>query len=207
MKFKLVEDIWTRDGEYAPLRDSKYQRLQRKPINTLSLDEIKYLFAVNRAHYGMHTKQYNSIDELLQYMIDEDRENSFDLDMFEDCYNYLHGLSFPLTVYRALNSVEEESGKVFGRSWTTDFNIYKDKTSTFSKLDNLVATEIDSNVVDNSATIVNYFYYTAKRKFIDKNKIYGEYEISLKNNYKQSDLHNLRYVDKDKNFYIKRIYD
>ena len=207
MKFKLVEDIWTRDGEYAPLRDSKYQRLQRKPINTLSLDEIKYLFAVNRAHYGMYTKQYNSIDELLQDMIDEDRENSFDLDMFEDCYNYLHSLSFPLMVYRALNRVEEESGKVFGRSWTTDFNIYKDKTSTFNKLDNLVAAEIDSNVIDNSATIVNYFYYTAKRKFIDKDKIYGEYEISLKNNYKQSDLHNLRYVDKDKNFYIKRIYD
>lgn len=112
----LKEGLWTHDGEYEPLKDSKYKRLQRKPIDTLTLDDIKYLYAVHWANSSRYSYVYNDAQEAIDKLIDTDRENSYDLDMFDDCYTFLHGLKFPLTIYRATNMTEQDSGKIFGRS-------------------------------------------------------------------------------------------
>lgn len=197
----LNEDIWDKSGQvYQPLRDSKYLKLQKKPINTLSLDEIKYLYAINRA--GSSFIRYDSIEQAIEKEIDSDRENSWDSDIFEMCYEYLHSLNFPLTIYRAIRTDEINKDGSFNisginnsRSWSTNINIYKDKSSSFRNLSNIVSAKIDSNIVDNSATIVNFYFYTGGRNVRKQN--YGEYEISLKKNFKQTDLHDLQFVDKD----------
>lgn len=196
-----TEDIWDKSGEvYQPLKDSKYLKLQKKPINTLSLDEIKYLYAINRAGSGF--VRYDSIEQAIEKEIDSDRENSWDSEIFEMCYGYLHSLNFPLTIYRAIrnNEINKDgsfniSGSNDSRSWTTNINIYKDKSSSFGNLSNIVSAKIDSNIVDNSATIVNFYFYTGGRNVRKQN--YGEYEISLKKNFKQTDLHELQFIDKD----------
>ena len=197
----LNEDIWDKSGQvYQPLRDSKYLKLQKKPINTLSLDEIKYLYAINRA--GSSFIRYDSIEQAIEKEIDSDRENSWDSEIFEMCYEYLHSLNFPLTIYRAIRTDEINKDGSFNisginnsRSWSTNINIYKDKSSSFRNLSNIVSAKIDSNIVDNSATIVNFYFYTGGRNVRKQN--YGEYEISLKKNFKQTDLHDLQFVDKD----------
>lgn len=198
----IKEDFWDKSGQiYQPLKDSKYLRLQRKPINTLSLDEIKYLYVVNRA--GHSFIRYGSIEKAINGEINLDRENSWDSEIFEACYDYLHSLSFPLTIYRALRPDEVNkdgsfniSGSKESRSWTTNINIYKDKLSSFRSLTNIVSAKINSNIIDNSATIVNYYFYTGQRNVRKSN--YGEYEISLKKNFKQTDLQDLHFIDKDK---------
>lgn len=201
LKSGLNEDIWDKSGQiYQPLRDSKYLKLQKKPINTLSLDEIKYLYAINRA--GSSFIRYDSIEQAIEKEIDSDRENSWDSEIFEMCYEYLHSLNFPLTIYRAIRTDEINkdgsfniSGSNNSRSWSTNINIYKEKSSSFRNLSNIVSAKIDSNIVDNSATIVNFYFYTGGRNVRKQN--YGEYEISLKKNFKQTDLHDLQFVDKD----------
>lgn len=205
----MKESLWTHDGEYEPLKDSKYRRLQRKPINTLTLDDIKYLYAVHWANSSKYSYVYNDAQEAIDKLINTDRENSYDLDMFDDCYNFLHSLKFPLTIYRATNRTEQDMGKIFGRSWTPNIDIYRDERSTFKKNSYIVACEIFPNVIDNANTIINYIYYTAKRTVgaSKDDNIYGEYEITLKNNFKQDDLHNLRLVDKNGLVYYNRLGD
>lgn len=196
-----TEDIWDKSGEiYQLLKDSKYLKLQKKPINTLSLDEIKYLYAINRA--GSSFVRYDSVELAIKKEIDSDKENSWDSEIFDTCYDYLHSLNFPLTIYRAIRPDEINkdgsfniSGKNNSRSWSTNINIYKNKSSSFRNLNNIVSAKIDSNVINNSATIVNYYFYTGGRNVRKQN--YGEYEISLKKNFKQTDLHELQPINKD----------
>lgn len=162
----LKEDIWDRLGEiYQPLKDSKYIRLQKKSINTLSLEKIKYLYVVNRASSSFI--RYDSVEQAFEKEIDLDSENSWDNEIFEQCYKYLHSLKFPLTIYRALRPDEVNKDGTFNisgsnnfRSWTTDINIYKDKLSSFRNLNKIVSAKITPDIIDNSATIVNYYFYT-----------------------------------------------
>ena len=201
LKSGLNEDIWDKSGKiYKPPTDSKYLKLQKKPINTLSLDEIKYLYAINRA--GSSFVRYDSVEQAIQKEINSDRENSWDSEIFDACYDYLHSLNFPLTIYRAIRPDEINkdgsfniSGKNNSMSWTTNINIYKNKSSSFRNLNNIVSAKIDSNIIDNSATIVNYYFYTGGRNV--RKQSYGEYEISLKKNFKQTDLHELQSINKD----------
>lgn len=197
----INEDIWDKSGEkYQPLKDSKYLKLQKKPINTLSLDDIKYLYVINRASSSFI--RYDSIEQAIEREIDSDRENSWDSEIFEECYKYLHSLKFPLTIYRAIRTdeINEDgsfniSGSNNSRSWSTNINIYKDKLSSFKSLNNIVSAKINADIINNSATIVNYYFYTGSRNVRKSN--YGEYEITLKKNFKQNDLQNLHFIDKD----------
>ena len=192
---KIIEDIWQGEPDslsirdYAPRQDSKFKRLINKPINTLSLDEIKYIYAIHWAWYMQQAKQYDSIEEIL----DDIRYNDND---FEICYDFLHSLQFPLKVYRAIwdsQDIEDIYGKKH-ISWTTDFTIYTNSNSKFRQCSKIVSAIIDNpKIISNELTIGNFMPYTARTGY----NSYGEYEITLKSNYKQSDLKDLHYVDKN----------
>ena len=215
MKFILVEtideDIWTKkrntykrwDGkevtsewdEYTPTNDSKYKRLIKKPINTLTVDEIKYVYAIATARYMAQAHQYDSVEEIIS-VIEEDHSD----EEFQKCYDFLHGLSFPLTIYRAIRKDEIDSngnlnisGKGRSVSWTTDTNLYKKSNSIFRNENTIVQAEIDSDIIDSSYTIQNFMHYSLGNN-------YGrleEKEITLKSNFKQSDLKDLHLIDKN----------
>lgn len=211
MRFNLLEDIWKSNGEYAPKEDSKFKRLQRKPLNKLTVEEIKYLYIIDRAWY-MSDFPHETIDDAYKAFIGEDELSKGWYDsLFEDAYNYFSRLSFPLTIYRAVrvggyrdseipseeSSIEELKIGGNSRSWTTSINIYKKENSKFKKLTKIVAAEISYDMVDNAATISNYIFYTAESNVNPKYVSYGEYEITLKNRFRVSDLHNLRFVNKN----------
>ena len=207
----LYEDIWTKkrktyklwDGkeatsewdEYTPTNDSKYKRLVKKPINTLTVDEIKYIFAIATARYMAQALQYSSVEEMIS-AVEEDHSD----EDFQKCYDFLHGLSFPLTIYRAIRKDEIDSngnlnisGKGRSVSWTTDINLYKKSNSIFRNENTIVQAEIDSNIIDSSYTIQNFMHYSLGNN-------YGrleEKEITLKSNFKQSDLKDLHLIDKN----------
>lgn len=212
MRFNLREDIWKDDYTYAPSQDSKYKRLQKKPINTLSVEEIKYLYVIDRLIYSPSSR-YDTIEDAYKALIDDDRENSWDTELFEDAHKFFSSLSFPLTIYRALrvgNTAYSEigdkqdisllriGGKLGSRSWTTNINIYKDDRSIFKNQAVIVAAEIEPSLISNATTIQNYINYTAKPHIIPNYaRRFGEYEISLKDHFKVSELHNLRFVNKN----------
>ena len=217
MKFKIAEDIWSKkkssftnwEGEtitkeeeiYSPRQDAKFKRLIKKPINTLTIDEIIYIFAIHQCWYMSQVYHYSDIDEAINE-VKERWGNDFN-----ECYEFLHSLSFPLTIYRAIrvgtykssekstdSNVLNISGKQQSFSWTTNPKIYTDNRSKFKNAVDIVACEIDSTIIDSESTIANYMYYTNSNN-IDSS--YGEYEVTLRNNFKQSDLHDLRIVDKN----------
>lgn len=188
--------------EYNPKNDSKYKRLIKKPINELTLDEVKYIFAVKECIYMQQLKPYDTPEKAVEYYSNEYGKE------LEECYKFIHSLSFPLTIYRGirvgnydsseLNNITQElkiSGKQQSRSWTTDINIYKNEKSKFKNITDIVACEIDSNIIDVPNTISNYVFYSTGKDELGRN--YPENEISLKDNFKQSDLHNLRFVNKE----------
>lgn len=218
MRFKLEEDLWSKkvykgtrwNGEpyedtreiYTPEKDSKYRRLLRKPINQLTYEEIKYIYVIHTCWYMQQVWQFNTIDDAYNRIIDKDVEKSL-----RECYEFVHNLSFPLTVYRALRRDEYKDGKfdISGKrsslSWSTNLEIYKNEKSIFKNTGDIVACKIDSNIIDTANTINNFIHYTAS----DKTKQhYGEYEITLKDNFKPSDLHDLHWVDKDGNGYYNK---
>ena len=189
--------------EYKPEADSKYKRLCRKPINTLTEDEVIYIYAV-RSIYMAQRIPYQTPEEAIEDIL---RRKPYMKNDLEECYEFVHQLSFPLTIYRGvrvgnfkyseLNTDTNNliiSGKQQSYSWTTDINIYKNPTSKFRNLTQIVACEIDSNIIDVANTIFNFIHYSAGGEY---RVSYPENEITLKDNFKQSDLHNLRFINKD----------
>lgn len=184
---RLDEGLYDKNGNYAPEKDSKFIRLNTKPINTLTLDEIVYIYAFHFAWYGKNARQFESEDEVIEYVKERHLED------LEKCYEWLHSLKFPLKVYRALNS-KETIENVSGRSWTTNPNIYKAGNSIFKNVDNIVSGVIsNSSVISNRDTISNFVHYTARPDY----GLYGEYEISFKKLYKPQMLSDLQYVNKN----------
>ena len=208
LKTKTVnyKDYWGNDKsyqsqEYKPRQDSKYKRLIKKPINTLTLDEITYIYLIHEAWYMQNVEWFDNTDnpKLNSWVRDKKKE-------LEECYKWLHSLSFPLTVYRGirvgnyksseLNTDTDElniSGRQHSHSWTTDINIYKNDKSKFRGLTDIYACEIDSDIVDVANTIDNFIHYSSERH----KQGYPEYEITLKDHFKMSDLHNLRKINKE----------
>ena len=192
---KIIEDIWRGEPDswgvrdYAPRQDSKFKRLINKPINTLSLDEIKYIYAIHWAWYMHQAKQYDNIEEILDDIGYNDND-------FEICYDFLHNLQFPLKVYRAIwdsQDIEDVYGKKH-ISWTVDFDIYTNSKSKFKNCNKIISAIIDNpKIINNELTISNFMYYSVNPEY----GYYGEFEITLKSNYKQSDLKDLQYVDKN----------
>lgn len=189
---------------YKPENDNKYKRLCKKPINTLTEDEVIYIYAVRWTIYMAQIIPYQTPEEAIEDILKRKPDMKDDL---KECYNFVHNLKFPLTIYRGIRVGEYKSselnpktntlilsGKQQSRSWTTDINIYKNPTSKFRDLTKIVACEIDSNTIDVADTIKTFIAYSAGGEY---RASYPENEITLKNNFKQSDLHNLRFINKD----------
>jgi hypothetical protein len=192
---KLNEDIWNKAGTiYQPKQDSRYKRLIRKPINTLTQEEIKYIFTIHWCWYLANVRRFDYIEDALENTDDRFRE-----EYFNECYEFFHSLSFPLKVYRAIRDSEHSNdeftinGKNSSYSWSTNINIYKDDTSKFRNCTKIVSCEIDSNVIDVANTINNFIFYTSSHH----GRGYGEYEITLKQHFPQSALKNLHWIDKN----------
>lgn len=180
---ELFEGLWSKDGNiYQPTKDAKYNRLQNKAINTLTKDEIKYLYCVSWADYMQNAKTYENVDEILA---------TNDFDWLDSCYDWLSTLSFPLTVYRAITNKEKDNNKINGRSWTTDISLYTQKNSIFKNCKEIVCGEITAESIHNAYTIENYKYYTYKPEY----GFAPESEITMKKNFK---IDNLREVNLSK---------
>ena len=184
--------------EYDPKKDSFYKHLLKKPINKLTPYEVQYVYAISWGYYMADAMQYETVDELIA-AVTKGKEEELD-----SCYKFVHGLSFPLRVYRAIRNNQYKnselvdgniniSGKNNSTSWTVEPAIYKDNSSLFKNANTIVTCQIEPNVIDNAHTIRNYVHYTARPQY----GMYGEYEITLKSNFKQSDLHNLEMLNKD----------
>lgn len=218
----INEDIWTKKtykgtrwgGEpyedtreiYAPEKDSKYQRLLRKPINQLTYEELEYLYVIYNCWYMDQVWHFDTYEDAYKRII-TDEEDSNIKEYLKECYEFISKLEFPLTIYRAIRENEYKdgkfniSGKNSSRSWTTNLEIYTNDTSKFKHSGNIVSCKIDSNIVDNANTINNFIHYTSSKH----EKTFGEYEITLKSNFKQSDLQDLHWVDKDGNGYYNKL--
>lgn len=196
-------------GEYTKAKDTKYKKIQSKPINTLTVEDICYIYFVeDKVPLLPYTNV--SYDDNMDDLWSDTVDSMIDSEDVISCYEYLHKLTFPLTIYRGIRSggySSDEmrgehgdldsldiSGKNNSRSWTTNINIYKAKNSMFKNLTNIVACEVNSDVIDNATTVSCYIHYTSRPQY----GMFGEYEITLKKNFKKSDLHNLRFVDKTK---------
>jgi len=59
--------------EYKPTDDSKYKRLIKKPLNTLTADEVKYIYAIEWTRYMSEVTEYDSVEEIL-----EDADDRYD---------------------------------------------------------------------------------------------------------------------------------
>lgn len=167
-----------------PVKSSLYKRLNSKPINTLILEDIAVLYTMYWTWY-MHT----SYDGDFLRWLDDCWENHED--DFRSCYDWVHTFSFPLTVYRAVTKDQELSqdfsGKSRAWSWTTDYNLYSAGNSIFKNVEHIYSAEIGANTISNVDTIEHFVHYSSHPEY----GRYPEYEVTLKKNFKMSDLHNL----------------
>lgn len=171
--------------EYKPTDDSKYKRLIKKPLNTLTVDEVKYIYAVETARYMQQVQQFDTIEDAIEYAMWR-----YDDEDIQECVDWLHTFSFPLTVYRAVydrTELNNISGKNHDICWSTNPEIYTNENSSFSRCNKIVKAEINQNIINVPTTIERFLTYTGKRK----ERGFGEFEINLKPNFKQSDLMNL----------------
>ena len=202
----LKEDLWNKDGYYQPEKDSKYQRLLRKPINQLTYEELEYLYVIYNCWYMNQVWHFDTYEDAYKRIITNEEDSNIK-EYLKECYEFISKLEFPLTIYRAIRENEYKdgkfniSGKNSSRSWTTNLEIYTNDTSKFKHSGNIVSCKIDSNIVDNANTINNFIHYTSSKH----EKTFGEYEITLKSNFKQSDLQDLHWVDKDGNGYYNKL--
>ena len=60
MKFKIVEDLWKDDDTYQPEKDSKYRALIKKPINTLTNEELEYIYVIFNCWYLSKVMSFDS---------------------------------------------------------------------------------------------------------------------------------------------------
>jgi len=188
MKFKLVEDVYDKDGYYNPSKDYRYRKLKTMPINKLSKEDMIYLFVIHSTRFedefGVHWYTDIDFDDLLERI-----GNKYNK-CFDKAYNHFSSLKFPLKVYRAITDGEDVTiAKKWATSWTTDINLYKDENSIFKNCNKIVTAEIMPNMIQNEYTIVNYIYYSC-----GESKKYPESEISLKPNAKLDDV---QLIDKD----------
>lgn len=171
--------------EYAePIKSSLYKRLNNKPINQLTLEDIAVLYTMWWVRY-----MWQSYDgDFVKWLADcwENHE-----DDFRSCYDWVHSFTFPLTIYRAVTSEQELTQDISGKSrawsWTTDSNLYSADNSIFKNVEHIYSAEIDANLISNADTISTYVHYSSKPQY----GRYPENEITLKKRYKMSDLHNL----------------
>ena len=191
---KIFEKIYNTDKygytKYEPRTDSKFKRLIQKPINTLTTDEVAYIFAIHWMWYMYEAKWYDGVEDCLS-------DTEFDMNDFDECAEWLHSFDFPLTVYRALRK-NENTDNINGLSWTVNPNIFKEINSIFRNCDKIVTAEIiNPNIIDSELTISNFMFYTGSKGRQSNYNFYGEYEITLKKRYKTSDLTNVEIFDKN----------
>ena len=188
----MNEDIWdSSHTTYQPKNDAKFRRLIKKPLNTLTSEDIKYIYTISDCDYMMLYKQYDSISDALSHTNDRMADI-----YFQECADFFQSLSFPLTVYRAIRNDEfvdgkfKISGKNNSRSWSVDKNIYSDKSSKFHKVTSIVACEVEQSDIDIMHTVSNFIFYSSSRRMGG----YGEYEITMKKSFSPSEKNNLRWV-------------
>ena len=167
-----------------PIQSSLCKRLNNKPINTLTLEDIVVLYTMRDAKFNYQLYDGNFIKWLANAWERHEED-------FRSCYNWVHTLTFPLTIYRAVTDEQELTQDISGKSkawsWTTDPNLYSADNSIFKKCKNIYSAEINANVISNIYTISNFVFYSSRPQY----GRYPEYEITLKDRFKMSDLYNL----------------
>ena len=180
---KQVEDtFWGYPKQ--PIKSSLCKRLNNKPINTLTLEDIAVLYAIHWADYMYQLYDGDFVKLLSKVWYEHEID-------FRSCYDWVHGFTFPLTIYRAVTDEQEITHDISGKSrawsWTTDYNLYSASTSIFQHVEHIYSAEIDAKIISNINTINNYVHYSSRPAY----GRYPEYEVTLKKRYKMSDLHNL----------------
>ena len=177
------ENSWCPEFK-EPVKSSLYKRLNSKPINTLTLEDIAVLYTMHRVDY---MKQFYDGD-FVRWLEESWEEHEED---FKSCYEWVHTFTFPMKVYRAVTDEQELTQDISGKSrawsWTTDYSLYSANNSIFNKVKHIYSAKIDANIISNIDTINNYVYYSSRPDY----GRYPEYEVTLKPRYKMSDLHNL----------------
>lgn len=183
-------------------------QLIKKPINTLTYEELEYIYVIFNCWYLSKAVSFNSYEDAYDRFITYEDEEHGIRTYLRECYDFIHNLKFPLIIYRAIRKDElinkqfNINGKNHSLSWTTTLDIYNNPKSKFKNCGDIVSCKIDSDIIDVPNTINNFIHYSASNK--TKN-LFGEFEISLKSNYKQSDLQDLYWTDKDGNTYYDKI--
>ena len=172
-----------------PIKSSLCKRLNNKPINQLTLEDIAVLYTMYWTWYM--GEQYSQDGDFIKWLTKswEDHE-----DDFRSCYDWVHTFTFPLKIYRAVTNQQELTQDISGRSrswsWTTDPNLYTASNSIFRNVEHVYSAEIDANAVSNLQTIAQYVHFSSRPHY----GRYPEYEVTLKQRFKMSDLHNLQKV-------------
>lgn len=177
------------DDGYNPTSDSYYKKLLNNPINTLSATDVRYIYGVENARYMSEVKRFDNVDDSL-------KDSSFDMLDFKECSNWLNSLSFPLTVYRTVwdsTDIDDICGKHHDICWTTDIDIFRNEKSKFRNATRIVRGVINNQKIINIPTTIERFLFYSGRY---NEQGYGEFEINLKPNYKNSDIQDLQFIDK-----------
>ena len=185
LKLEDENSIWSDFKQ--PIKSSLCKRLNSKPINQLTLEDIAVLYTMYWTWYM--SQSYDG--DFLKWLSNcwEDHE-----DDFRSCYDWVHTFAFPLKIYRAVTNTQELTQDISGKSrawsWTTDPNLYSADNSIFKNVEHIYSAEIDSNIISNIDTIEHYVHYSSRPDY----GRYPENEVSLKKRYKMSDLHNLTQI-------------
>jgi len=169
-----------------PIKSSLCKRLNNKPINQLTLEDIAVLYTMYWTWYM--GERYSQDGDFIKWLADAWEWHEED---FRSCYDWVHTFTFPLTIYRAVTDKQELTQDISGKSrawsWTTDPNLYSADNSAFKNCKNVYSAEINANVISNIYTISNFVSYSSRPQY----GRYPECEITLKDRFKMSDLHNL----------------
>ena len=169
-----------------PIKSSLCKRLNNKPINQLTLEDIAVLYTMYWTWY--RGERYSQDGDFLKWL--EECWNNHEED-FRSCYDWVHSFTFPLKIYRAVTDKQELSQDISGRarawSWTTDPNLYTADNSIFKRVGHIYSAEVDASAISNIDTVQHYVSYSARPEY----GRYPENEITLKKRFKMSDLHNL----------------
>lgn len=186
---KLANENYFWSGYKQPIKSSLCKRLNAKPINQLTLEDIVVLFTMEDTRFMEEFYRYDG--DFLKWLSKSWDAHEQDL---RSCYEWVHSLKFPLKIYRAVTDEQELAQDISGKSrawsWTTDPNLYTASNSIFKNVAHIYSAEIDYKVISNINTIRAYVFYSANPSY----GRYPEYEIALKNRFKMSDLHNLTKV-------------
>lgn len=173
--------------EYAePIKSSLCKRLNSKPINQMTIEDIAVLYTMYWTWYM--GESYRQDGDFIAWLTKawEDHE-----DDFRACYDWVHSFTFPLTIYRAVTKNQELtqdiSGKAHAWSWTTDPNLYTADNSAFKNCEHIYSAEVDASSISNIETIQHFVFYSSHPSY----GRYPENEVTLKKRFKMSDLHNL----------------